>query len=62
MQVYIAIVLRLSGLFAYPDGFQHKGVRITEVLLYNNKYTYVEVHIVDKNRLFFKRERKVLQS
>ena len=22
-----AIVLRLSGVFAYPDGFQHKGAR-----------------------------------
>ena len=28
------IVLHLSGLFAYPDGFQHKGVRITKGLLY----------------------------
>ena len=38
LQVCIrAIVLRLSGLFAYPDGFQHKGVRITEVLLYYEK-------------------------
>ena len=38
LQVCIrAIVLRLSGLFAYPDGFQHKGVQITEVLLYQLK-------------------------
>ena len=29
-----AIILRLSRLFAYPDGFQNKGVRITEFLLY----------------------------
>ena len=27
-------IVRLSRLFAYPDGFQHKGVQITEVLLY----------------------------
>ena len=49
LQVCIrAIVLRLSGLFAYPDGFKHKGVRIIEVLLYlNGHFNVFPIQLVE---------------